>query len=142
MGKFTSETARLAGQKSKRGKAKLEPILQDAIEVLFTEGVSILYERRHELNNSQLLKMTQVLANYVVPKAKPQLDRWSQEYRDISWTEKTNKTDFFDDGIHSVGSICFFHQFDFYFAGLFRLKFLNLLGQHIFFFNRSFQDFQ
>lgn len=49
MGKFTSETARLAGQKSKRGKAKLEPILQDAIEVLFTEGVSILYERRHEL---------------------------------------------------------------------------------------------
>jgi hypothetical protein len=67
MGKFTSETARIAGQKSKRGKAKLEPILQDAMEVLFTEGVSILYERRHELNNSQLLKMTQVLANYVLP---------------------------------------------------------------------------
>ena len=43
MAKFTSETARIAGQKSKRGKAKLEPILQDAIEVLFTEGVSILY---------------------------------------------------------------------------------------------------
>ena len=36
MAKFTSETARIAGQKSKRGKAKLEPILQDAIEVLFT----------------------------------------------------------------------------------------------------------
>jgi hypothetical protein len=97
MAKFTSETARIAGQKSKRGKAKLEPILQDAIEVLFTEGISILYERRHELNNSQLLKMTQVLANYVVPKTKPQLDRWSQEYNDIPWTYKTNKTDYFED---------------------------------------------
>ena len=97
MAKFTSETARIAGQKSKRGKAKLEPILQDAIEVLFTEGVSILYERRHELNNGQLLKMTQVLANYVVPKAKPQLYRWSQEYKDIPWTDKTNKTDYFED---------------------------------------------
>ena len=97
MAKFTSETARIAGQKSKRGKAKLEPILQDAIEVLFTEGISILYERRHELNNSQLLKMTQVLANYVVPKTKPQLDRWSQEYNDIPWTDKTNKTDFLED---------------------------------------------
>ena len=97
MAKFTTETARAAGQKSKRGKAKLEPILQDAIEVLFTEGVSILYERRHELNNSQLLKMTQVLANYVVPKAKPQLDRWSQEYKDIPWTDKTNKTDYLED---------------------------------------------
>jgi hypothetical protein len=97
MAKFTSETARIAGQKSKRGKAKLEPVLQDAIEVLFTEGISILYERRHELNNSQLLKMTQVLANYVVPKTKPQLDRWSQEYNDIPWTDKTNKTDFFED---------------------------------------------
>ena len=97
MAKFTSETARIAGQKSKRGKAKLEPILQDAIEVLFTEGISILYERRHELNNSQLLKMTQVLANDVVPKTKPQLDRWSQEYNDIPWTDKTNKTDFFED---------------------------------------------
>ena len=97
MAKFTAETARVAGQKSKRGKAKLEPILQDAIEVLFTEGVSILYERRHELNNSQLLKMTQVLANYVVPKTKPQFDRWSQEYKDIPWTDKTNKTDYFDD---------------------------------------------
>ena len=97
MAKFTAETARVAGQKSKRGKAKLEPILQDAIEVLFTEGVSILYERRHELNNSQLLKMTQVLAKYVLPKAKPQLDRWSQEYKDIPWRDKTNKTDYFED---------------------------------------------
>ena len=96
MAKFTSETARIAGQKSKRGKAKLEPILQDAIEVLFTEGVSILYERRHELNNSQLLKMTQVLANYVVPKAKPQLDRWSQGYKDMPWDINVKNSDYID----------------------------------------------
>ena len=31
MGKFTSEMARLAGQKSRRGKTKIDPIVQDAM---------------------------------------------------------------------------------------------------------------
>ena len=37
MGKFTSETARLAGQKSRRGPAKKDPIVHDAMEILLTE---------------------------------------------------------------------------------------------------------
>ena len=96
MGKFNSETARLAGQKSRRGKAKLDPIVQDAMEMLLTEGMAKLYERMDELNSSQLLKLVQISANYVLPKAKPQLDRWSQEYRDMPWNANFNKTDFIE----------------------------------------------
>ena len=96
MGKFNSETARLAGQKSKRGKAKFDPIVQDAMEMLLTEGMAKLYERMDELNSSQLLKLVQISANYVLPKAKPQLDRWSQEYRDMPWNANFNKTDFIE----------------------------------------------
>ena len=36
MGKFTSETARLAGQKSKLGKVRIDPTVRDAVEILFT----------------------------------------------------------------------------------------------------------
>ena len=60
MGKFTSETARLAGQKSRRGKTKIVPIVQDAMEMLLKEGMSKLYERMDELNSSQLLKLVQI----------------------------------------------------------------------------------
>jgi hypothetical protein len=97
MAKFTSEIARVAGQKSKRGRAKRDPIVHDAMEILLTEGMAKLYEKMDELNASQLLKLIQISANYVVPKAKPQLDRWNQEYKDIPWTFKTNKTDYFED---------------------------------------------
>ena len=78
MSKFTSETARLAGQKSKRGKAKLDPTIQDAMETLLVEGLSRLYEKLDELDNSQLLKLVQFSANYVLPKTKSQLDRCSR----------------------------------------------------------------
>ena len=49
MPKFKSETARLAGQKSKRGKAKLDPTIQDAMETLLVEGLSRLYEKMDDL---------------------------------------------------------------------------------------------
>lgn len=96
MGKFTSETARLAGQKSRRGKAKFDPIVQDAMEMLLTEGMAKLYERMDELNSSQLLKLVQISANYVLPKAKPQLDRWSQGYKDMPWDINVKKSDYIE----------------------------------------------
>ena len=98
MGKFTSETARIAGQKSKRGRAKRDPIVHDAMEILLTEGMAKLYEKMDELNASQLLKLVQISANYVLPKAKPQDDRFTQEFKDIrsgDWSKK--KTDFMDE---------------------------------------------
>lgn len=97
MGKFTSETARLAGQKSRRGPSKKDPIVHDAMEMLLTEAMAKLYERMDELNSSQLLKLVQIAANYVLPKAKPQDDRFTQEYKDNlpnDWS--MNKTRFLD----------------------------------------------
>ena len=98
MGKFTSETARIAGQKSKRGRAKRDPIVHDAMEIILTEGMAKLYEKMDELNASQLLKLVQISANYVLPKAKPQDDRFTQEFKDNrseDWSKK--KTDFMDE---------------------------------------------
>jgi len=80
MPKFDAETARIAGQKSRRGKAKRDPIIHDALEMLLTEGMAKLYERMDELNSSQLLKLVQITANYVLPKAKPQDDRFTDEW--------------------------------------------------------------
>ena len=98
MGKFTSETARIAGQKSKRGRANKDPIVHDAMEILLTEGMAKLYEKMDELNASQLLKLVQISANYVLPKAKPQDDRFTQEFKDNrsgDWSKK--KTEFFEE---------------------------------------------
>jgi len=98
MAKFTSETARIAGQKSRRGRAKRDPIVHDAMEILLTEGMAKLYEKMDELNASQLLKLVQISANYVLPKAKPQDDRFTQEFKDNrseDWSKK--KTDFMDE---------------------------------------------
>ena len=98
MAKFTSETARIAGQKSRRGRAKRDPIVHDAMEILLTEGMAKLYEKMDEFNASQLLKLVQISANYVLPKAKPQDDRFTQEFKDNrsgDWSKK--KTDFMDE---------------------------------------------
>jgi len=40
MPKFDAETARMAGQESRRGKAKRDPIIHDAMEMLLTEGMA------------------------------------------------------------------------------------------------------
>ena len=37
------------------------------------------------------------MANYVLPKAKPQRDRWSQEYFDAPFGQYRNKTEFFEE---------------------------------------------
>jgi len=97
MPKFDADTARIAGQKSRRGKAKRDPIIHDAMEMLLTEGMAKLYERMDELNSSQLLKLVQITANYVLPKAKPQDDRFTQEYKDnLSNDWSMNKTKFLE----------------------------------------------
>ena len=95
MTKFNSETARLAGQKSKRGKAKIDPTIHEAMEIILKDGMSRLYEKMEELDINQMLKLVQLSASYVLPKTKPQLDRWSQFYAD-EWPE-SHKTNFLKD---------------------------------------------
>jgi hypothetical protein len=67
------------------------------MEILLTEGMAKLYEKMDELNSSQLLKLVQISANYVIPKAKPQDDRFTQEFKDIPWTHSMKKTEFFEE---------------------------------------------
>ena len=88
----------LIGENVLRGKTKIDPIVHDAMEILLTEGMAKLYEKMDELNASQLLKLVQISANYVLPKAKPQDDRFTQEFKDNrsgDWSKK--KTDFMDE---------------------------------------------
>ena len=68
MGKFTSQTARIAGQKSKRGRAKRDPIVHDAMEILLTEGMAKLYEKMDELNASQFNYLEFFPSSYPAPK--------------------------------------------------------------------------
>ena len=54
---FDKETARLAGQKSKRGKAKkLEPNIKEKMELLYEEVLDHLI-MRHELVSGSLYKL-------------------------------------------------------------------------------------
>jgi hypothetical protein len=57
MAQFNSETARLAGQKSKRGKAKIDPTIHEAMEIILKDGMSHLYEKMDELDINQMLKL-------------------------------------------------------------------------------------
>jgi len=57
-----------------------------------------LYEKMNEQNLSQLLKLVQISANFVLPKAKPQYDRFTQEFKDnrsMDWSK--SKTDFLNE---------------------------------------------
>ena len=65
---FNSHTASLAGKKSKRGKSKLTQDIQDRLEVLAAENLDYLLSHLDELNNSERIKLTQLLLTYTAPK--------------------------------------------------------------------------
>jgi hypothetical protein len=65
---FNSETAKAAGKKSKRGKSKLTPYIQDKLELLASENLDYLLGHLDELNNSERIKLTQILLSYTAPK--------------------------------------------------------------------------
>ena len=50
---FNSHTASLAGKKSKRGKSKLTPDIQDRLDLLAAENLDYLLSHLDELNNSE-----------------------------------------------------------------------------------------
>ena len=58
---FTSETGRIAGQKSKRGKAKkLEPNIKEKMELLYEEVLDHLIMHQSELSNSDRVRLFRV----------------------------------------------------------------------------------
>ena len=65
---FNSHTASLAGKKSKRGKSKLTPDIQDRLDLLAAENLDYLLSHLDKLNNTERIKLTQLLLAYTAPK--------------------------------------------------------------------------
>ena len=65
---FNSHTASLAGKKSKRGKSKLTPTIEDKLDLLVSENLDYLLGHLDELTNAERIKLTQMTLNYIIPK--------------------------------------------------------------------------
>ena len=65
---FNSHTASLAGKKSKRGKSKLTPDIQERLDLLAAENLDYLLGHLDELTNAERIKLTQMLLSYTAPK--------------------------------------------------------------------------
>ena len=77
---FTSETGRIAGQKSKRCKAKkLEPNIKEKMELLYEEVLDHLIMHQDELSNADRVRLVQSLSNYLLPKTKSVRDQYTLE---------------------------------------------------------------
>lgn len=91
---FNEETARLAGKKSKRGKAKqLDPTIKDKMEILYESVLDHLIVHQTELSMSDRVRLVQSLSNYLLPKTKSVRDQFTleelKERENLSWSEKT-----------------------------------------------------
>lgn len=77
---FNKETARIAGKKSKRGKArKLDPTVKDKMEILYESVLDHLIIHQAELSNSDRVRLVQSLSNYLLPKTKSVRDDFTLE---------------------------------------------------------------
>ena len=59
---FNSQTASLAGKKSKRGKSKITPNIQDRLDLLAAENLDYLLSHLDELTNAERIKLTQTFS--------------------------------------------------------------------------------
>ena len=86
---FNSHTAKLAGQKGKRGPAKkLEPNIKEKMELLYESVLDHLIMHQEDLSMSDRVKLLQSLSNYLLPKTKPIRDEFTLEKltkRSKSW---------------------------------------------------------
>ncbi|MDA0678019.1 MAG: hypothetical protein O3B34_02195, partial [Bacteroidetes bacterium] len=75
---FNSETARLAGKKSKRGPAKvLPPTIKEKLKILYEDTLDYLIINQNELSPSERIKLLTHISNYILPKAKPVRDEFT-----------------------------------------------------------------
>jgi hypothetical protein len=66
---FNPHTASLAGKKSKRGKSKITPNIQDRLDFLAAENLDYFLLYLDELTNAERIKLTQIILNYTTQKA-------------------------------------------------------------------------
>ena len=72
---FNPETAKAAGQKSRRGPSKLlDPNIKEKMEILYEGVLDHLIMHQEDLSMSDRVKLLQSLSNYILPKTKPVRD--------------------------------------------------------------------
>ena len=72
---FNPETAKAAGQKSRRGPSKLlDPNIKEKMEILYEGVLDDLIIHQKELSMSERIKLVQIISNYILPKSKPVRD--------------------------------------------------------------------
>ena len=75
---FNPETAKEAGQKSKRGPSKLlDPNIKEKMEILYEGVLDHLIMHQEDLSMSDRVKLLQSLSNYILPKTKPIRDEFT-----------------------------------------------------------------
>ena len=68
---FNSDTAKLAGQKGKRGPSRtLDPNIKEKMEILYEGVLDHLIMHQEDLSMSDRVKLLQSLSNYLLPKTK------------------------------------------------------------------------
>ena len=75
---FNSETAKAAGEKSRRGPAKvLDPNIKEKVEILYESVLDHLIVHQQELSMSERVKLLQSLSGYILAKTKPIRDEFT-----------------------------------------------------------------
>ena len=75
---FNPETAKAAGQKSKRGPSKLlDPNIKEKMEILYEDVLDHLIMHQEDLSMSDRVKLLQSLSNYILPKTKSVRDEFT-----------------------------------------------------------------
>ena len=93
---FNPETAKVAGQKSKRGPSKfLDPNIKEKLEILYEGVLDHLIMHQEDLSMSDRVKLLQSLSNYILPKTKSVRDEFT-----IQKLIEREDTDFMDRGPH------------------------------------------
>jgi len=93
---FNPETAKAAGQKSKRGPSKsLDPNIKEKMEILYEGVLDHLIMHQEDLSMSDRVKLLQSLSNYILPKTKSVRDEFT-----IQKLIEREDTDFMDRGPH------------------------------------------
>ena len=77
---FNPETAKAAGQKSKRGPSRLlDPNIKEKMEILYEGVLDHLIMHQEDLSMSDRVKLIQSLSNYILPKTKSVRDEFTIE---------------------------------------------------------------
>ena len=78
MSKFTSQTAREAARKSKRGPSKrLEPNIEEKMKLLYEDVLDDLLLNSKDLSPSEKIKLLSHLSSFILPKMKPARDEFT-----------------------------------------------------------------